>query len=72
MWGKLVKCFKVNKMASVFKALNDISHCLTHAERICKSWLIIPCKSAVDDADQNRELSSENKRVKQSSDSANF
>ena len=57
-------------MASVFKALKDISHCLAHAERICKSWLIIPCKSAFDDAEQNRELSSVNKRVRLSSDSA--
>ena len=70
MWGKLEKCFKLNKMASVFKALDDISHCLVHAERICQSWLIIPCKSATDDAEQKRELSSANKRVKLSSDSA--
>ena len=65
-----MKYFKVNKMASVFKALNNISHCLAHAERICKSWLIIPCKSAIDDAEKSRELSSANRRFILSIDSA--
>ena len=59
----------MNKTALIFKALNDISHCLAHAEKICKSWLIIPCKSAIDNAEHNRGLSSPNKRVKLSSDS---
>ena len=70
IWDKLVKCFKVNRMASVFKVLKDMSHCLAQGDRICKSRLIIPYKSIIDDAAQNRELSSANKRVKLRSDSA--
>ena len=56
IWGKLIKWFKVNRMASVFKALKDMSHCSAQADRICKSWLIIPCKSIIDNAAQKREI----------------
>ena len=47
--GKLNMRFRVHSIPSIFRGLKFTSHCLAHADRICKSWLIILCKSRIEE-----------------------
>ena len=40
-FGKASNCLSVNKIASVLRGLNLISHCFAQAANNCRSWLIM-------------------------------